>query len=324
MTTMKAAICNRYGPPENVTLADLPRPVPGDDEVLIRTRATTVNSGDARVRGANFPAGTDIPARLSMGLFGPRMKVLGFEVAGEVEAVGRNVTRLQPGDSVLASRGFKFGCHAEYVLIGPKDVAVLIPEDLTYEDAAALEFGGITSLRFFDEAGLTAGESVLINGASGAVGVMAVQIAKHAGAHVTAVCSDRNAELMRELGADAVIDYAATDIFALTERFDVIMDTHGNAPYKRVKHMLRPGGRFLLVYGTLWEMISAKSQKAVVTADDESAAFSPGIFDRLLAMAARGEIRPVISKSLAFEQIVEAHRIVDTGHKVGSVVLTLP
>lgn len=323
MSLVKAAICDRYGPPENVYLGLVAKPAPGDDDILVRVHATTVNSGDARLRGANVPKGMGLPFRLSMGWSGPKVKTLGFEAAGVVEIVGRNVKRFQPGDSVLVSHGFRFGCHAEYVLAGPDDVAVLIPDGLTYQDAAAVEFGGITALRFFDEGELKSGETVLINGASGAVGVMAIQIAKLRGAHVTAVCSAKNADLVRDLGADRVIDYTTTDIFALGETFDIIMDNHGNAPFARVRHMLKPGGRFLMVYGTLWENIAGKFNGQVVLADDAKKAFNNAIFDRLLGMTARGEIRPVVSKVLPFEGIVEAYRIVDSGHKIGSIVLDL-
>ncbi len=321
---MRAAVCDRYGPPENVRLQEVARPVPGEDDILVRTRATTVNSGDARLRAANVPAGMNIPFRFGMGFFGPRLKVLGFDVAGDVEAVGRNVALIKPGDRVLASNGFKLGGHAEYLLVGNKGVAVPIPDAMSYEDAVALQFGGVTALVFFDLGQLKASERILINGGSGAVGVLAIQIAKHMGAHVTAVCSGRNAELMHELGADAVIDYQRTDIAQLSERFDLIMDTHGNAPYARIRHLLTPGGRFLMVIGTLWEMIAGKFNAAVVNADDADAAFGTKTFRRLIELAESGAIRPVIGKTLPFERIVDAYRLVDAGHKIGSVVLTLP
>ncbi len=321
---MKAAICDRYGPPETVVIREVEKPVPGDNEILLRTRATTVNSGDARMRAARVPKGMGMMYRFGMGFVGPRIKVLGFEAAGEVVEIGRNVTRFNPGDRVLASNGFKLGGHSEFFLVdGKHGVAARIPDNVSYEEAAALQFGGVTSLVFLEKGRLKAGDHLLINGGSGAVGVLAIQIAKHMGVHVTAVCSAANADLMRELGADAVVDYGKTDVAELTETFDVVMDNHGNAPYRRIKHLLRPGGRFLMVIGNLYEMIGGKFNKAVVNADDVDDAFSERTFTRFLDLAASGAIHAVIGTQLPFDEIVEAYRIVDSGHKVGALVLTL-
>lgn len=321
---MKAAICDRYGPPETVYLGEVPKPVPGDDDILVRTRATTVNSGDARLRGANFPAGMGPIVRLVMGLTGPRLKILGFDVAGDVEAVGRNVTSVKPGDRVLASNGFKLGGHADYLCVGNKGVAVPIPDAMRYEDAVSLLFGGTTALAFFKLGKLTSGQSILINGASGAVGVYAVQIAHVMGAQVTAVCSADNADLVRSLGADTVIDYNTTDISALSERFDVIMDNHGSAPMGRVRHLLKPGGRFLMVIGDMGGMLAGLFDKAVINPGADTGAHEPEVFRRLVDLASSGAIRPVIGKTLPVERIVDAYALVDTGHKVGSLVLTMP
>ena len=195
---------------------------------------------------------------------GPKQPVLGFDTAGQVEAVGSAVTRFRPGDRVLASRGFDFGCHADRVVVGEQGAIAPIPDGLTSQDAVALSFGGTTARYFFERGRLAAGESVLINGASGAVGTMAVQLAKHLGAEVTGVCSGANAELVASLGADHVIDHTAEDFTRNGRRYDVIMDNHGNAPYSRVKGSLAPGGRFLMVVGDLWQMIAASRQKAVI------------------------------------------------------------
>lgn len=321
---MKAAICDRYGPPEIVYIGEIEKPEPGDDDILVRTRATTVNSGDARLRGASFPAGMGVLVRMMMGFSGPRVRILGFDVAGDVEAVGRNVTSVKPGDRVLASNGFKFGGHAEHLLVGAKGVVVTLPDGMSYEDAVALQFGGVTSLVFFDMGKLEKGQSILINGASGAVGVYAVQIARHFGARVTAVCSARNAKLVESLGAEAVVDYEKTDITGLTERFDVIMDNHGTAPFSRVRHLLNPEGRFLMVIGDLRGMIDSLLSRQIINPGADAGAFEARNFRRLLDLAKSGAIRPVIGKTLPFEEIVEAYRLVDTGHKVGSLVLTMP
>jgi NADPH:quinone reductase-like Zn-dependent oxidoreductase len=319
---MRAAVCERYGPPEVVQIREVPTPVPADDEVLVKAVATTVNSGDTRVRALRVPRGLSVAMRLRLGFTKPRHSILGFEMAGQVEAVGRGVTRYQPGDRVVASRAFDFGCHAEYASVAEDGAIVVIPDSLSYEDAVALCFGGMTALIFFEKGKLARGETVLINGASGAVGTMAVQLAKNLGAEVTAVCSGANADLVRGLGADHVIDYKRDDFTRNGERYDVIMDTHGNAPYSRVKGSLEPGGRFLMVIGGLGQMVASVWQKGVVGSSEGAAKNAADFYRRLMEMAERGELQPVIDSVRPFEEIVEAHRRVDGGHKVGSVVLT--
>lgn len=319
---MKAAVCERYGPPEVVQIRDVATPVPADGEVLVKAFATTVNSGDARVRALRVPRGLKLPMRLKLGLTKPRNSILGFEMAGQVEAVGRAVTRFQPGDRVVASRGFDFGCHAEHMTVSEQEAVARIPESLSYQDAVALCFGGTTALIFFRLGKLAAGETVLINGASGAVGTMAVQTAKHFGAEVTAVCSGANAELVRGLGADHVVDYTTEDFTRNGQRYDVIMDNHGNAPYTRVKGLLEPGGRFLMVIGGLWQMIAASRQKAVISGNENDSSIDADSYRTLMSLAEQGVLKPVIDSVVPFAQIVEAHRRVDGGHKVGSVVVT--
>lgn len=319
---MKAAVCERYGPPEVVQIREVPKPEPADGEVLIRSAATTVNSGDARVRALRVPRGLKLPMRLKLGATKPKSPILGFEVAGEVEAVGSGVTRFQPGDRVVASHGFDFGCHAEYVAVAEDAAIAEIPEGIAYEDAVSLCFGGITALNFFRLGKLAKGETLLVNGASGAVGTMAVQIAKHVGAEVTAVCSGANGELVKSLGADHVVDYTAEDFTSNGQRYDVIMDNHGNAPYGRVKGSLEPGGRFLMVIGGLGQMVAATWQKAVINASENDAAINADSYRTLMSLAESGDLKPVIDTVLPFDQIVDAHRRVDGGHKVGSVVLT--
>jgi NADPH:quinone reductase-like Zn-dependent oxidoreductase len=319
---MKAAVCERYGPPEVVQIRDVPAPVPGDGDVLIKAVVTTVNSGDARVRALRVPRGTTLPVRLKLGVTRPKNPILGLDVAGEVEAVGSAVTGFQTGDRVVASRGFDFGCHAEYVVVAADGAIATIPESVGYRDAVPLCFGGMTALHFFELGRLAAGESMLINGASGAVGTMAVQLAKHRGAEVTAVCSGANADLVEGLGADHVIDYTKDDFTRGGRRYDVIMDNHGNAPYGRIKGSLEPGGRFLMVIGDLWQMVAATWQKPVISGGDGDAVFSGDSYRTLMSLAEGGVLKPVIDSVLPFDRIVDAHRRVDGGHKVGSVVLT--
>jgi NADPH:quinone reductase-like Zn-dependent oxidoreductase len=319
---MKAAVCERYGPPEVVQIREVPKPAPADGEVLVKALATTVNSGDTRVRALRVPRGLRLAMRLKLGFTKPKQPILGFEMAGQVEAVGRAVTRFQPGDRVVASRGFDFGCHAEYVTVAEQGDIATIPEHLNYQDAVALCFGGTTALIFFRLGKLAPGETVLINGASGAVGTMAVQLAKHLGAEVTAVCGAANADLVSGLGADHVIDYQAEDFTRNGQRYDVIMDNHGNAPYARVKGSLQAGGRFLMVVGDLWQMVAASWQKATISASRNDSSKPADNYRTLMSLAEQGVLKPVIDSVLPFAQIVEAHRRVDGGHKVGSVVLT--
>lgn len=318
---MKAAVCERYGPPEVVQIREVSKPVPADGELLVEAFATTVNSGDARVRALRVPRGLRLPMRLKLGVTKPKASILGFELAGRVEAVGSAVTRYRTGDRVIVSRGFDFGCHAEYVTVADHGAIARIPENLTYQDAVALCFGGTTALTFFRLGKLAAGEALLINGASGAVGTMAVQLAKHLGAEVTGVCSGANAELVSGLGADHVIDYQTEDFTHNGQRYDVIMDSHGNAPYARVKGSLKPGGRFLMVIGDLWQMLAASWQKATISASASDSSMTAEGYRTLMSLAEQGALKPVIDSVIPFAQIVEAHRRVDGGHKVGSVVV---
>ena len=319
---MKAAVVERYGPPEVVQIQEVPTPVPADDEVLVKVFATTVNSGDARVRALQVPRGLSLPMRLSLGFTKPRKPILGFEMAGQVEAVGTAVAGFEPGDRVVGSRGFDFGCHAEHVTVAEQGAIARIPADLSYQDAVALCFGGRTALYFFRLGKLASGETLLVNGASGAVGTMAVQLAKHLGAEVTAVCSGPNAELVKGLGADHVVDYTTEDFTRNGQRYDVIMDNHGNAPYSRIKGSLQPGGRFLMVIGDLWQMLAAARRKTTIGGSENDPAVGAESYRTLMSLAEEGALKPVIDSVLPFAQIVDAHRRVDSDHKVGSVVLT--
>jgi NADPH:quinone reductase-like Zn-dependent oxidoreductase len=302
-----------------VQIKNVPMPVPNAGELLVETHATTVNSGDARLRALRVPRGMSALVRLAMGVTKPRRPVLGFEAAGQVTEVGSEVTDFHPGDRVVASRGFKFGCHAEYITVAENGQLAKIPDNVSFDEAVSLCFGGSTVMNYFDRGKLAAGESILINGASGAVGTIAVQLAKHRGAEVTAVCSSANVDLVRDLGADHVIDYTTQDFTRNEQRYDVIMDTHGNAPYTRVKDSLKPGGRFLMVVGDLFQTVASMWQRATIGG---TAKVTGETYRTLMSLAEQGVLKPVIDTVLPFEQIVEAYRRVDDGHKVGSIVLT--
>ena len=322
---VKAIVCRAYGSPDVLEMQERPKPVPKDNEVLIRTRATTVTSGDWRVRSRIMPRGFGFISRLALGYARPRQPVLGTELSGDVEAVGKAVTRFKVGDQVFAFSGAGMGCHAEYKCMPENGEVVLKPANLSYEEAAAISFGGTTAVEFFRRGKLESGDSVLINGASGGVGTAALQLAKHHGAEVTAVCSGANAELVRSLGADHVIDYKTTDFTGNGETYDIIVDTAGTAPYPRSKFSLKDGGRLLVVLGGLPDLLRAP-WVSLTTRNRVVAGPASGRTEdlRFLAdLAIAGKFRPVIDRSYPFAQMAEAHRYVDTGRKKGNVVVTV-
>jgi NADPH:quinone reductase-like Zn-dependent oxidoreductase len=322
---VKAAVYERYGPPEVVQLKEVDKPVPKDDEVLIKIHATTVTTGDWRARSLEMPPGFGLMGRLFFGLSRPRQPILGTELAGEIESVGKDVKNFKAGDRVFAFPGASLGCHAEYRCLRETRPIALMPANLSYEEAASLSFGGTTALDFLRRAKLSSGERVLVNGASGGVGTALVQLAKHFGAHVTGVCSTRNVELVRSLGASRVIDYTIQDFSEENETYDVIVDTAGTAPFSRSRRVLSENGRLLLVLGGFGDLlvapwVSLTSKRRVIAGPAAERAEDL----RLLAkLAETGEFRAVIDRRYPFEEIVEAHRYVDTGRKRGSVVLTL-
>jgi NADPH:quinone reductase-like Zn-dependent oxidoreductase len=322
---MKAMVYERYGGPDVLHYEEVPKPVPKDDEVLIKIHATTVTSGDWRARSLDVPTGFGLISRLFFGVLRPRQPILGTELAGEVEAIGGNVRRFNVGDEVFAFAGTRMGCHAEYRCMPENGAVALKPANLTYDGAAALSFGGTTALDFFRRAKLQSGEKVLVNGASGGVGTAAVQLAKHFGANVTGVCGTANVELVRSLGADRVIDYRREDFTKNGETYDVIVDTAGTAPFSRSKASLTERGRLLLVLGGLSDLltvpwVSMTSGKKVVAGP---AAERPEDLLLLAELAEAGVFRPVIDRRYPFERIAEAHAYVDTGRKRGNVIITL-
>jgi len=322
---MKAIVYEKYGAPDVLQLRDLPKPVPARNEVLIRVHATTVSSGDWRVRSLEVPAGFGLMARLALGVFGPRQPILGTELAGEIEAVGDDVRKFKVGDQVFAFPGVRMGSYVEYKTLPEDGPLALKPPNLSHEEAAALSFGGMTALHFLRKAKVKPGDKVLINGASGAVGTAAVQLARHFGAEVTGVCGTGNVELVRSLGATRVIDYTKEDFSAGGETYDIIMDTAGTAPWSRSKRAMKDGGRLLTVLGSLPALlqvpwVALTSNKRVIGGPAPESAEDV----RFLAeLAAAGKYRPVIDRRYPFDQMVEAHRHVDAGHKRGSVVVTL-
>jgi NADPH:quinone reductase-like Zn-dependent oxidoreductase len=322
---MRAAVYHRFGGPEVMRIEEVPKPVPKAGEVLIRVRATTVSMADYRMRSRDLPKGLGFLAPLVLGIFSPRRPILGMDLAGTIEAVGAGVTRFKPGDEVIAMPGPEFGAHAEYKVMPETGALALKPSNMSFEEAVTLVFGGQPALAFLQRAKTKAGDTVLINGASSAVGTAAVQIAKFLGATVTGVTSGRNAELVRSLGADHVIDYQHEDFATGSTQYDTLMDCVGNAPFERVDRVIKPGGALLLVVADLKGMLGAagnarRSGKLVtgkeVTPRGEDLAF-------LARMAEAGRFKPVIDRRYTLDDIVEAHRYLDTGRKRGNLVMTV-
>ena len=319
---MKAAVYRRYGPPNVVQIEDVPTPAARPQELLVRVRAATVSAGDARLRSARVPRGFGVIMRLGFGVFGPRKPILGWDFSGEVAAVGALVSRFASGDRVF---GAHMGSHAEYVVVAESHV-VAMPRNLTFDTATSLVFGGMTSLFYLrDKAKIQPGERVLINGASGAVGSTAVQLAKHFGGVVTAVCSAGNAELVTSLGAVRAIDYTREDFTQTGETYDIILDAVGNCTFERCKRSLSLGGRLLLVVASLGQMIGAMLRPSRENRQILTGVNATRSEDLLFlgALAESGPLRPVIDRTYPLARIVDAHTHVDTGHKKGSVVITL-
>jgi NADPH:quinone reductase-like Zn-dependent oxidoreductase len=324
---MKAIVYTEYGPPEVLQLQEIEKPAPGDNEVLIKVHTSSVTSGDCNIRGFTFvPASFKLPARLMFGIRKPRNHILGVEFAGAIEAIGKDVTRFKVGDEVVGISGARMGSYAEYNVL-PEDADLLIkPASLTFEEAVAIPNGALTAYTFLKNmAAIQPGQKVLINGASGSVGSAAVQLAKFYGAEVTGVCSTRNIELVKSLGANHVIDYTKEDFTRSNKSYDIIFDTVGKTSFAACKHRLTKNGQFLAGSGGLgvfWQMLwtslfSSKKVKAGVSSE------SKDILQVILELTEKGNFKPVIDRSYPLEEIVEAHRYVDSGRKRGNVVITV-
>jgi NADPH:quinone reductase-like Zn-dependent oxidoreductase len=320
---MRAATVHRYGPPEQVTIAELPRPSLKAGEILVRVAAAAVTAGDARIRGARFPHGFGALARLALGFRGPRRPVLGVAFSGVVEEADRSV-RLTPGTAVSGMTGARMGAHAEYVVVTADRVAEK-PASVSHEDAAAALFGGSTALYFLrDRAAIQEGQRVLVNGASGSVGSAAVQLAREFGAHVTAVTSTPNIALATRLGADETIDYTRTslDAHATTidsmpdEAYDVVFDAVGNVDRELGLRLLRPSGSLILAVAGLGDTVSARGRVHAGTAPERATDFAI-----LLQLVARDAFDPLTQTMGGLDTLPDAYRLIDSGRKVGNLVV---
>ena len=321
---MKAVVYEKYGPPDVLQLREVEKPIPKDNEVLVKVDTTTVTVADSRVRSFTVPHSYWLPARIALGIRKPKKTILGAELAGEIESAGKDVKRFKKGDQVFASTlEHGFGAYAEYICLPEDGLLAIRSARLTREEAATLPIGGRTALYFLREADIRSGQKNLIYGASGSVGTFAVQLAKYFGAEVTGVCSTTNLELVKSLGADRVIDYTKEDFTQNGETYDVIFDTVGKASYSDSLRSLKKDETYLQAVAA--PGISMRMRWTSMTSGKKLVGGGPPpksedlVFLEELVEA--GKIKPVIDRVYPLEQIVEAHRYVDTGHKKGNVVI---
>ncbi len=323
---MKAILYAKYGPPEVLQLKEVEKPAPKDNEVLIKIYATTVAAEDPRWRSFNFPPWAWLAMRIQLGLIKPRQKILGFELAGEIESVGKDVKLFKKSDQVFGHT-LSGGTYAEYKCMPEDGVLAIKPANMTYEEAVAVCDGALTALLFLRKGNIQSRHKVLINGASGSVGTAAVQLAKSFGAEVTCVCSTANLELVRSLGADKVIDYTKEDFTKGGQTYDIIFEVVGWRSFSRCKSLLEPGGVYLttnpglrVFTQILWTSMMGRKRVKWVASGLKAKA---GDLNFIIGLIEAGKIRPVIDRRYPLEQMAEAHRYVETGHKRGNVVITV-
>jgi len=326
---VKAVLHTRYGPPDLLQFVEMDKPDPRDDEILIAVHATTVSTGDCNMRNFTFVTSSMLPfAKLMFGIGKPwRPRVLGTELSGEVERAGKDVKRFKKGDRIVASTGMAGGGHAQYACLAEKGAVALMPDALSWEEAVAIPFGANTALYFLRDLGkIQAGQQVLIIGASGSIGSAAVQLAKHFGATVTAVCSSANVEMVKSLGADKVIDYTKNDVTASADTYDLIFDIVGATTFHRCQHLLTPHGVFLQniigltdLVRMAWTPIAGGRQlKGGVARED------PERMKFIAELAAAGKLKPVIDQTYSIDEVRTAHERLESNATVGKVVLSVP
>lgn len=330
---MKAMVVTKYGPPEVLQLREVEKPSPGDNEVLIEVHATPVNFGDLMARNFanispsefNMPAPLWLLSRMVFGFKKPRKTILGAELAGKIEAIGKCVKEFKPGDEVFAYCGMNMGANAEYLCMPEDGMVAIKPATMTFEEASAVPYGGIMALSLLRKADIKRGQKVLINGASGGIGSLALQLAKNYGAEVTAVCGTPRLEYVRSLGADKVIDYTREDFTRNGEQYDLIFDILGRSSFSRCKNSLTPNGCYLLasfkmkqLFQMLWTSIIGGRKVICAFADEK-----PEDLVLLKELVEKGKIKTVIDRYFPLEQTAEAHRYVEAGLKEGHVIITV-
>lgn len=323
---MKAIICTKYGPPEVLQITEVEKPKIKDDEVLIKIHASTVTAGDVKLRSSDFPFMYWFPSRLMFGLTKPKNKITGCELAGEIVTVGKNVRNFITGDQVFGYSGFTFGANAEYISLHEEGVLAKKPINMTFEQAAAVPVGAITALHFLRKSIIQNGQKVLIYGASGSVGTYAIQLAKYFGTEVTALCSTSNLELVRSLGANEVIDYTNEDFAKSKNTYDIIFDTVGKSSFSNCKRLLNKDGVYLLsavwklsvYFQAIWSNLISDKKAIVGVAN-----MNNEDLNYIKALIEADKLKAVIDRHYPLDQIVEAHRYVEKGHKKGNVVINI-
>ena len=320
---MKAIVCTKYGPPDVLQLKEVEKPIPKDNEALIRVHAATVLMGDTEIRRFKMPTWLWLLARIGFGLRGPRKKILGQELSGEIESVGKAVKQFKSGDQIFAATGFSLGAYAEYDCLPEKGLIAIKPANMTYEEAASVPVGGLHALHFLRKGNIQSGQKVLINGAGGSIGTFAVQIAKSFGAQVTGVDSTKKLDILRSIGADKVIDYTKEDFTKSGETYDVIFDVIGKSSFSDCIRSLKEKGIYLLGNPGLSQQIrglwtSTINSKKVIAG---TVAYRTEDLIYLKELIEAGKIRSVIDRLYPLEQIAEAHRYVETGQKTGNVAI---
>jgi len=327
---MKAIVCTKYGPPEVLQLKEVEKPKPKDNEVLIKIHAATVTMGDCELRRLQFPSLLKFLMRPVIGFRGPRKKysILGQELAGEIEAVGDEVTLFKKGDPVFASTGFHFGGYAEYVCL-PEDGTVVIKSDnITYDEAAAIPTGGLEAIHFLREADIQKGQTILIRGASGSIGTFAIQLAKHYGAEVTGVGNPKSLEVMKSIGADKVIDYTKEDFTKSGETYDIIFDVIGKSSFSSYVSSLNKNGIYLIANPKMSlinreKRAAKKSDIKYISGNMDKTKERIEQLNLLKELIEEGKLKSVIDRRYPLEQTAEAHEYVEKGEKTGNVVITV-
>ena len=320
---MKAIICTNYGGPEVLQFTEIEKPLPKNNEILIKIRATTVTVADFRIRSFTVPKALWLPVRLAIGLSKPRKNILGVELAGEVEAIGKEGKLFKTGDQIFAATLKDFGAYAEYKCLPESDPIAIKPDNISFEEAAALPIGARTALYFLQQGNIKKGQKILVYGASGSVGTYAVQIAKHYGAEVTGVCSSKNFELIRSLGASKVIDYTSENFTDNLEKYDIVFLAIDKLPFSICNKVLKDTGVYINITNPIKSLhqiwITLTSQKKIIMGGNVPE--KPVYLTKIKELVESGELKPIIDKIYNFDQIKEAHDYVGKGHKKGNVAI---
>ncbi len=322
---MRAIVNKKYGSPENLKLETVPKPAPKPNEILIKIINTTVSAGDCEVRRMKMPILFWLPIRLYMGLLKPRINILGQELSGVIEAVGSNVTNFKVGDEVLAATEMNLGAYAEYIVLPADGAITLKPAEISFKEAAALPVGSINAIYFLRSINITHNQKILINGAGGSIGTLAIQIAKSYNAEVTAVDKKEKLQRLKEIGSNRVIDYMSQDITKINETFDVIFEVSGKLSYKRCKNLLKKDGIFISANPTLLLMLqkiwtSRSTGRKVITGVADN---NKHYLNQIINLVIEGKVKPAIDKCYPIEKIVEAHRYVESESKIGNVIINV-